>query len=36
MHKNLKAVYVGDNIVSDKKYAKNLKIDFIFYEFPSI
>jgi len=35
-HEDLKAVYVGDNMVSDKKFAKNLKIDFIFYEFPSI
>jgi HAD superfamily hydrolase (TIGR01549 family) len=34
--KKLKAVYVGDNINSDKKFAKNLKIDFIFYQFPSI
>jgi putative hydrolase of the HAD superfamily len=34
--KKLKAVYVGDNINSDKKFAENLKIDFIFYQFPSI
>ena len=25
-HKDFKAVYIGDNIISDKKFAKNLKI----------
>ena len=35
-NKSLKAVYVGDNKVSDKKFAINLKIDFIFYQFPTI
>jgi len=35
-NKNFNAVYVGDNVSVDKKFAKNLKIDFIFYKFPTI
>jgi FMN phosphatase YigB (HAD superfamily) len=33
-NKNLKSVFVGDNKDSDHKFAKNLKIKFIFYQFP--
>jgi FMN phosphatase YigB (HAD superfamily) len=33
-NKCLKSVYVGDNIISDKKFARNLKIPFIYYQFP--
>jgi len=33
MNKKKKAVFVGDNLVSDKNFAKNLKINFIHYEF---
>ena len=32
--KKLKGVYIGDNKYSDKKFAKNLKIKFIFFQFP--
>ena len=31
-----KAVYVGDNKDTDMKFAKNLGIDYIFYQFPNI
>ena len=34
VNKNLKSVFVGDNKDSDYKFAKNLKIKFIFYQFP--
>ena len=34
-NKRLKSVYVGDNIISDKKFAYNLKIPFIFFQFPA-
>lgn len=30
------AVYVGDNMDSDRKFADNLGIDYIFYQFPNI
>ena len=33
-NKNLKSVFLGDNKNSDYKFAKNLKIKFIFYKFP--
>lgn len=33
-YKWLKSVYVGDNIISDKKFAHNLKIPFVYYQFP--
>lgn len=32
-NKEKKAVFVGDNLVSDKNFAKNLKINFIHFEF---
>ena len=32
-NKKKKAVFVGDNLVSDKNFAKNLKINFIHFEF---
>ena len=35
-NKNLKSVFVGDNEDSDYKFAKNMKIEFIFYQFPII
>ncbi len=35
-NKNLKSVFVGDNEDSDYKFAKNLKIEFIFYQFPIV
>ena len=31
-----KAVYVGDNKDTDRKFAENLGIDYIFYQFPNI
>jgi len=33
-HQELKVAYIGDNLISDKKFAKNLKISFIHFEFP--
>ena len=35
-NKNLKSVFVGDNKDSDYKFAKNMKIEFIFYQFPIV
>ena len=35
-NKNLKSVFVGDNEDSDYKFAKNMKIEFIFYQFTII
>ena len=35
-NKNLKSVFVGDNEDSDYKFAKNMKIEFIFYQFPIV
>ena len=32
-NKKKKAVFIGDNLVSDKNFAKNLKINFIHFEF---
>lgn len=32
-HKDLKTTYVGDDLNTDKKFAKNLKIDYIFFKF---
>ena len=31
---NSKSVFIGDNRDSDRKFAKNLKIKFIFFQFP--
>ena len=33
-NQNLKSVYIGDNKDTDYKFAKNLKIKFIFFQFP--
>ncbi len=35
-NKNLKSVFVGDNKETDYEFAKNLKIKFVFYQFPTI
>jgi putative hydrolase of the HAD superfamily len=35
-NKNLKSVFVGDNKVSDYRFAKNLKIEFVYYQFPIV
>ena len=34
IYKDFKAVYIGDNLISDKKFARNLKISFMHFEFP--